>query len=229
MNYRCPRDHTSLTWKDLVNTGRWLCRTCQGTLVSGEAFAKFPKAQEFLALLRAAAPADAAATVTCPACRNGMGAHKFQLKDRFVEVDHCRDCGHLWFDPGELPLLRQAPDRPRPTVYGRELFEVTTTILDEIQPAIDRHMRAKELTARRWSRGVRVFMIVVSAILVAGTMRFAGEYGGKAGRSFNPAGEAIVSLLLSLIFALRPAWFALLLPLIGLSWFKAGMVWLSRL
>lgn len=85
--------------------------------------------------------------VTCPKCRTRMRRRRYEHGAAF-EVEECFGCSSVWFDPGQLGLLRRTftdeADR-RAAVQG--LVENVSTQFDDT-PAGDRLVQSRPQQAR---------------------------------------------------------------------------------
>lgn len=85
--------------------------------------------------------------VTCPKCRTRMRRRRYEHGVAF-EVEECFGCSSVWFDPGQLGLLRRtyADEADRPAAV-HALVENVSTQFDDT-PAGDRLVQSRPQQAR---------------------------------------------------------------------------------
>jgi len=77
----------------------------------------------------------------CPVCLGRMLDKVKVGKNAPVEVDHCRRCGGVWLEHGEIPLLRQNPPAALWSEIARRLSKPSTPCHDCHAP-FDRNLEA---------------------------------------------------------------------------------------
>lgn len=85
--------------------------------------------------------------VTCPKCRTRMRRRRYEHRVAF-EVEECFGCSSVWFDPGQLGLLRRTFDAEadRPAAVQALVQNVSTQFDDT--PAGDRLVQSRPQQAR---------------------------------------------------------------------------------
>lgn len=79
----------------------------------------------------------------CPVCKNSMLVIE---RDR-IELDHCTECGGIWFDSGELELLLSGLG-----VAGADTF--LKGILGRPEAKTDEHLRHCPICSRKMKKTV---------------------------------------------------------------------------
>lgn len=111
---RCPRCFVILTRTDHAGVPLRQCPHCFGVWLGEVASARLTRLEDAAAAKDTAALADLAALVTeantsdvvrCPECELPMAKQKFHMLIP-VQIDRCPKCRGVWFDAGELRLVR---------------------------------------------------------------------------------------------------------------------------
>jgi uncharacterized protein len=79
----------------------------------------------------------------CPVCKNSMLVIE---RDR-IELDHCSNCGGIWFDSGELELLLSSLK-----ITGADTF--LKGILDSPEEKTNEHLRRCPICSRKMKKTV---------------------------------------------------------------------------
>jgi len=86
------------------------CQSCKGLWFdSGETSIYFEMATD-LPDIEAASDGARATGFKCPKCRGDLEEIRF-LPDEPLLLDRCRNCGGIWFDAGEVPVLERISKR----------------------------------------------------------------------------------------------------------------------
>ena len=99
----------------------WSCTRCDGRTATFGLLRKGLEDHTLRGLVERASAPDAATGVRCPSCLKDMKAVTLRTPDGYQELDVCRPCTFVWFDPGEYiattslalppPLPKDLPDR----------------------------------------------------------------------------------------------------------------------
>ncbi len=104
----CPTDHCLLQRTRIGNGFAFVCTKCQGRAVTMPVLRRQQDADVVRDLWAAASRAKTAG-VSCPACLQATVRVDVQGTDGRLEVDVCRGCACVWFDPGEHERVPKAP------------------------------------------------------------------------------------------------------------------------
>ncbi|MFK7819806.1 MAG: zf-TFIIB domain-containing protein [Planctomycetaceae bacterium] len=107
---QCPSCSSELTRSKYEGLPVFSCTRCAGYLVASKQVTNIKRRREKspndLAIEVDARGRDQQRIVRCPRCRRQMEKEEAKGKHRF-QIDKCRDCEFVWFDPGELACLQQ--------------------------------------------------------------------------------------------------------------------------
>jgi Zn-finger nucleic acid-binding protein len=173
---KCPKCQVPLCQIAYEGSPIQVCPQCRGAVVDESDLARIrehrrlwwseEQKNETIAL---AMEADSLARLSCPQCGLAMAKYRVQLTDSPFHVDCCKACRLLWFDSGELELIRMqyakaARDQPsedeqarltkvalaeaafKMEVYGR-------TMREEMRPAMAILAAAFPAEALAWAAG----------------------------------------------------------------------------
>lgn len=101
----------------------WSCPRCDGRTATFGLLRKAFEAQTLQGIVQRAAAPDAAAGVRCPSCLKGMAEVTLRTPDGYQELDVCRPCNFVWFDPGEYHALASSVRGPSPGESLRDAAE----------------------------------------------------------------------------------------------------------
>ena len=105
LTMKCPGCGRTLGRRPFRDRIRFSCGTCGGSLVAVGVLRSLCRSQEFVnRLWKSSATAPSAPGKKCPCCNQTM-RRCFLAGDNgdvTLELDLCRSCQMVWFDPGEL-------------------------------------------------------------------------------------------------------------------------------
>lgn len=103
----CPVEGSALVRHTHGKLAIDACPQCRGLWFSGSVIDRLRDHPGFTALRDGISTPSGAHRVEdrrCPAC---PASRLSSVRVRGVELDRCGECGGVWFDPGELELIRQ--------------------------------------------------------------------------------------------------------------------------
>ena len=96
----------------------WVCPDCRGRLVPMAALERLAPF-EFVERLRLSFSDSIGRNgPACPACRRATRVATSSIAGLVVDLDLCRRCRLIWFDPGELQHLPRKPRYAQPAQAG---------------------------------------------------------------------------------------------------------------
>jgi len=107
---QCPTCATRLAPVISHSFRSWHCPTCHGNAATVEAVGRVASrraTQRLWITVNHVTPR--ASRYPCPACRSTVRVASLQDGEHTLELDACRPCRLLWFEPGELPALNEFP------------------------------------------------------------------------------------------------------------------------
>jgi len=144
--FTCPRCRTKLTTLRRREGLSWICVDCDGRAVNTATLSR-TVSREFTASLWTHATAEPLpSALRCPACNGRMCATEIQAGEDRVILDLCRPCRLIWFDGGEMEIVREpltAPSGAQSTAQtrprGARRWRVGRSVLRlELAPEIGR-------------------------------------------------------------------------------------------
>ena len=142
----CPRCGATLVKTSYLDRIGFACPEGHGMAMTLGAVRALCGSRELINLLwyRSGA-ADVPDGASCPVCRRPMRQVTLDVAGRELELDICRRCQEVWFDPHELEAL---PPPPKPEVLPQKARE--TLALARVENMQTEHDRATKLNSS-WS------------------------------------------------------------------------------
>lgn len=90
----------------------WSCPRCDGRTATFGLLRKGLADDTLRSLVERASAPDARQGVTCPSCLRSMHEVTLRTPDGYQEVDICKPCTFVWFDPGEYHAMAGLAEPP---------------------------------------------------------------------------------------------------------------------
>lgn len=158
---RCPRCTYPLTVVEYKGAAVDHCHRCGGTAVEpgniGAHFGEWARPEHWLTSL---AQQTTGETLRCPVDAGRMAGFQVPFGGRSVVIDHCEDCGCLWFDRGEgeklVSIVRDAQRQGGIAAIDEELRNRQTAANE----AIDTDLARQQDTMGKPGVKVYVFQLL---------------------------------------------------------------------
>ena len=112
----CPRCDIRMKRRAVPGGVAWSCPRCDGRTATFGLLRKALDDSTIQGVVQRAAQPDAQAGVRCPSCLKAMREVTLRTPDGYQELDVCRPCTFVWFDPGEYAatagVAPPLPDKP---------------------------------------------------------------------------------------------------------------------
>lgn len=109
----CPRCKLKLRKFNVDGNFFWDCPLCSGRAVSMDVVRKFVPLTIVKELWNRAYSSTEVSDAICPVCNKNMTGVVLQVEDRIEEIDVCKSCRFVWFDPQEFQKLPKiVPELP---------------------------------------------------------------------------------------------------------------------
>lgn len=112
--YRCPGCGQPLTVGQTAQGMYWCCPACEGRLVSVAVLRKTVLCEAVNDVWQHASEGAGTPGKRCPVCRQAMCEVHITVGGVAMDVDVCRRCVMVWFDPCEYGALPPKPDLSAP-------------------------------------------------------------------------------------------------------------------
>jgi len=122
MDQRCPTCQVALVPREVRGSHVWMCAQCEGMAITVAVVRAALEPATFKSFWIHVAQDKGSPGRACPSCEQSMCVVPADGADGVVQLDVCRRCQLIWFDPTELEAL---PAKPK----GRELHPEAKRLL----------------------------------------------------------------------------------------------------
>ncbi len=133
----------------------WSCPRCDGRTATISLLRKALDANTVRSIWMGASQEEAPAGVRCPSCLRAMREVSLRTPEGYQEIDVCRPCTFIWFDPGEFHALPEALPHVAETVLRdpRSIEVVARLKLEEAKER-ERTSRSRPDAGWKWLPGL---------------------------------------------------------------------------
>jgi len=154
---KCPACDANLERAKWQGDVAFECRRCGGFAVPVATLQRAVQPGFFAALQRAASESVAGPAVACPACRRQTRRLFVPSNALRIELELCRWCRLVWFDPAEL---QQVPTRPRAAFEGDAAAAARRLIaIEQVRAETERSRSTLDFDPGRLSLGQQLLVI----------------------------------------------------------------------
>ena len=137
---KCPKCQVPLCRIDYEGAPIHVCPQCRGAVVAEGDLSRIREhrrlwrsEQEKHATIALALEADSLARLACPQCQMAMAKFRVPVGDAALHVDRCPACRTLWFDSGELDVIRAQYAKAAEAYSPEEQARLTRLALAEAE------------------------------------------------------------------------------------------------